>query len=318
MRNWSHLLLAMSLTACGGGGSDPAPAYQQSATTPKTCVDQQAYTTPIQGDANSDWFITNYLDTDPTEGQYSDYRGGFFTYDQHKGTDFALHDFDQMDQGVDVYALKCGTVTAVHDGEFDRHIEFNDEKWNFVEVSHPDGSRSVYGHLKLNSLTVSVGDQVYGGDKLGEVGSSGNSTGPHLHLELIDASGAMIDPIARGYLPNDYVHDPLVLDSGVTSEADPALYTNFFFATPAALDSLYSSENAIVWFKVVGLKDTDSVSIFGLGPSGQPQPLGGMNTAEDFKASYWYWDIGHLEAGQNTLEIQINNVPVASHTVEIL
>jgi hypothetical protein len=62
---------------------------------------------------------------------------------------------------------------------------------------HPDNSVAWYGHLKSGSLTSKhVGDWVLAGEFLGVMGSSGDSTGPHLHFELYDSSGNLIDPFA--------------------------------------------------------------------------------------------------------------------------
>lgn len=55
---------------------------------------------------------------------------------------------------------------------------------NHVIVKHANDEYSVYAHLKTGSVTVSVGQQVTKGMKIGEVGNSGNSTEPHLHFHL--------------------------------------------------------------------------------------------------------------------------------------
>ncbi len=63
-----------------------------------------------------------------------------------------------------------------------------------VSVRHADGETSVYGHLER--ITVSVGDGVEARKTLlGRVGSTGLSTGPHLHFELRDPQGRRIDPL---------------------------------------------------------------------------------------------------------------------------
>lgn len=65
-----------------------------------------------------------------------------------------------------------------------------------VVVEHRiDGktTRSVYGHMLAGSLTVEPGDVVLAGEKLGELGNTGASTGPHLHLEII-VEGTHVDP----------------------------------------------------------------------------------------------------------------------------
>lgn len=64
----------------------------------------------------------------------------------------------------------------------------------WVRVQHNDGTMSVYGHI--NEFLVNVGEQVAAGQQIATVGNLGQSTGPHLHFELHDASGNKIDPAA--------------------------------------------------------------------------------------------------------------------------
>jgi hypothetical protein len=69
--------------------------------------------------------------------------------------------------------------------------------WNAIYVRQADGSVAWYGHLKNGSQTrKAVGATVRAGEQLGVVGSSGFSTGPHLHLELHGAEGDLLDPFA--------------------------------------------------------------------------------------------------------------------------
>ncbi len=63
---------------------------------------------------------------------------------------------------------------------------------NYVVIEHED-SFTTYLHLKQDSLTVAPGDRVNSGDKLGLVGSSGNSDGPHLHFEIW--AGGLFRPV---------------------------------------------------------------------------------------------------------------------------
>lgn len=62
-----------------------------------------------------------------------------------------------------------------------------------VEVTHADGAKSLYGHLQ--SRNVEVGDTVQTGGIVGQVGSTGHSTGPHLHFE-VRKGGQSVDPAA--------------------------------------------------------------------------------------------------------------------------
>lgn len=71
-----------------------------------------------------------------------------------------------------------------------------------VRIHHDDGSETAYGHLAPD-LSVSVGDHVTAGQKIGAVGLTGRTTGPHVHFELT-VNGQTIDPapwLAAGCLP---------------------------------------------------------------------------------------------------------------------
>jgi hypothetical protein len=65
---------------------------------------------------------------------------------------------------------------------------------NLVEVEHENGYRSRYGHLQ--SIGVRVGDYIARGTPIGLVGSTGRSTGAHLHLEVRDPTGKAVNPRA--------------------------------------------------------------------------------------------------------------------------
>jgi hypothetical protein len=80
-------------------------------------------------------------------------------------------------------------VIGAHDGEFDRCTSGACGTANYVWLKHADGQVSLYYHLKKNSVAVSVGQQVTCGQKLGQVGSSGYATGPHLHFQVNTLQG---------------------------------------------------------------------------------------------------------------------------------
>jgi murein DD-endopeptidase MepM/ murein hydrolase activator NlpD len=63
---------------------------------------------------------------------------------------------------------------------------------NCVRVAHANGFETLYGHL--SRITVKVGQQVSVGDKVGEVGSTGHSTGTHLHYE-VRKNGKPVNPV---------------------------------------------------------------------------------------------------------------------------
>lgn len=146
----------------------------------------------------------DYLEFKPTsyrdhgaDGAPLDWHCGAKTYERHLGTDFAGGGFAGMDEGRDITASADGTVLATNDGEFDRCTTMDCEGGgglgNFVKIQHPDGHLTIYAHLKQWSVAVAVGDAVRCGQIIGQMGSSGYSTGPHVHLQL-DQNG--LDPFA--------------------------------------------------------------------------------------------------------------------------
>jgi murein DD-endopeptidase MepM/ murein hydrolase activator NlpD len=141
--------------------------------------------------------------------QLVDYTCGDRTYDtsggyNHQGTDYYLWPFawNKMAAGdVMVVAAAAGVIVGRGDGNPDQSCTFTSNPWNAVYVQHSDGSIAWYGHLKRDSVTSKgVGATVQQGEYLGLVGSSGNSTGPHLHFELYDA-GVLVDPYAGSCNP---------------------------------------------------------------------------------------------------------------------
>lgn len=96
----------------------------------------------------------------------------------HTGTDFAAA------AGTPVYAWKDGVVTIA--------------KWsggygNFIEIKHNDNTISRYAHL--SGYAIKNGQTVVKGQTIGYVGSTGNSTGPHLHLE-IKINNQFVNPVS--------------------------------------------------------------------------------------------------------------------------
>jgi murein DD-endopeptidase MepM/ murein hydrolase activator NlpD len=144
------------------------------------------------------YVISNYVDLDPSNF-IKDYNCGSITYNGHQGVDFATFPFwwDKMDNNnVEVIAGADGVIIYKSDGNFDRRCQNGSNgNWNAVYIQHSDGTVAWYGHLKSGSLTnKTIGSPISKGEYLGVVGSSGNSSGPHLHFELRSSSGNTIDP----------------------------------------------------------------------------------------------------------------------------
>jgi murein DD-endopeptidase MepM/ murein hydrolase activator NlpD len=102
---------------------------------------------------------------------------------RHEGVDFAAP------TGTPVYAAADGVVASARSER---------GYGRTVRLRHPGGTETVYAHLSRFSRGLKVGDRVRQGDVIAAVGSTGMSTGPHLHYEIRIAGKAQ-DP-ARAVL----------------------------------------------------------------------------------------------------------------------
>ncbi len=103
-------------------------------------------------------------------------------YKMHTGIDLAAA------QGTPIYAADGGTVVVA---------SWMNGYGNVVIIDHGNGIQTLYAHIRDGGTVVSVGQSVGRGDKIAEVGSTGNSTGPHCHFE-VRVNGTPVDPM--GYL----------------------------------------------------------------------------------------------------------------------
>lgn len=91
-----------------------------------------------------------------------------------------LHGWNAVDLGAPIgtpiLAAANGTVLV------SRNSGWNGGYGNYVVLSHPNGTETVYGHMLRT--TVSVGETVYQGEQIGLLGQSGRATGPHVHFEI--------------------------------------------------------------------------------------------------------------------------------------
>lgn len=155
---------------------------------------------PVDCTLGEDCFIQQHVDREPGPGAV-DFACGTLAYDGHKGTDFRLADDRAMAAGVDVLAAAPGVVRARRDGVPDiasASASTPDvsgrECGNGVLVERSDGWTLQYCHLRRGSVRVAQGQTVSAGDVLGQIGLSGQTQFPHLHLTVRDADGRVIDP----------------------------------------------------------------------------------------------------------------------------
>ena len=158
----------------------------------------------------SNYVIYKYVSHDTNNpDSLLDWNCGSRTYHNHKGTDFAVspYPWNMMENNsVEVISVADGIIMA--NGKVDNWpddicgIYYNYDlpdilidRWNYIAIEHFDGTSAIYGHLRTNSLTNKlIGDMVHQGEYLGIVGSSGHSYVPHLHFEVWNQFGTLLDP----------------------------------------------------------------------------------------------------------------------------
>ena len=169
---------------------------------------QPSFIWPVQpkaGFVDPGYYTVQYL-VDHNAGynnQLQDYNCGTRTYDgssfNHAGTDIILwpYAWRRMDEQVmEIVAAAPGIIVSKFDNNYDRKCLNNGQGVaNGFHVAHDDGSITWYWHMKTGSLNPKVvGDTVVAGEYLGTAGSSGSSSWPHVHFQVWNASGGLIDP----------------------------------------------------------------------------------------------------------------------------
>lgn len=151
-----HTLLSLRPTTSGGVSWPDTPDYSPSETQPGS---------------NRRWLW-------PARGVYTSPFGWRWGR-MHKGIDIA------NSVGTPVVAAQSGRVTFAG---------WNDGGYGYlVEITHEDGSRSIYAHH--SRLLVQAGEEVVQGQQIGLMGSTGRSTGPHLHFEIHAPGLGAINPM---------------------------------------------------------------------------------------------------------------------------
>ncbi len=105
-------------------------------------------------------------------------RSGFYKGNFHGGIDIGAP------TGTKIFATKAGVVTEAKTG-------YNGGYGNYITIRHNDGTMSRYGHA--SKLLVTTGARVEQGENIALIGSTGRSTGPHLHFEIRDKNGAQLN-----------------------------------------------------------------------------------------------------------------------------
>ncbi|RKN37386.1 M23 family metallopeptidase [Streptomyces hoynatensis] len=144
------------------GAADAAPTAAEDAA---STAAQGAFVAPVQAGIGTGYGVA----------------GSMWSSGHHTGVDFVVGTGTPVSAVGDGEVVSAGTVNAYG---------------NEVIIKHADGHYSQYAHL--SSISVSAGQTVSAGDRIGLSGATGNATGPHLHFEIRTGPsyGSDIDPIA--------------------------------------------------------------------------------------------------------------------------
>ncbi|MCW6052079.1 peptidoglycan DD-metalloendopeptidase family protein [Lyngbya sp. CCAP 1446/10] len=105
----------------------------------------------------------------------------------------------RMHKGIDI-AGPIGTPVMAADSGVVTYAQWNDGGYGYlVEITHADGSETIYAHN--SRILVQKGQKIERGEQISEMGSTGFSTGPHVHFEVHPAGQGAVNPMA--FLPDD-------------------------------------------------------------------------------------------------------------------
>lgn len=253
------------------------------------------YVLPVDCTPNQDCFIQNHVDHNEEAG-FRDYACGSLGYDGHNGTDFRVPSTAMLEgEGVNILAAADGTVTdvrhAVKLGEGADHPLLQLIRGHLPEnncgegirIDHVTGWRTHYCHMRADSLTVKVGDEVKAGQVIGKMGDTGRSAFPHLHFE-VRHYGKVIDPFVGHSLPYACEADKRyslwvpevaaqlpyrpagVMAAGFTQGTPRIKTVRHEGATPPAV--LQAGDVLAVWADVFGLRKDDALHLTVTAPDG--------------------------------------------------
>lgn len=238
----------------------------------------------------TDCFVQNYVDHDGAGSD--DFTCGPLTYPGHDGTDIRLPNLAAMRAGVAVLAPADGTVLRVRDGMPDRSIRSGSgtletaiaaldgkDCGNGILIAHADGYETMLCHLRQGSVRVAPGDRVTAGTAIAQVGLSGRTEFPHVHMTL-SRNGTKLDPytgapagarcggpVAAGLWdrPRAYRATALLGDGFADAVPDAGAMRD----TPVDLARLPGGAGALVyWADLMGLRGGDRLSMRITAPDG--------------------------------------------------
>lgn len=280
------------------------------------------FTQPVLGEIGKDVFLVNHVDHDTASDGIRNYACKVYTYDGHDGTDFVIPSFRHMDSGVTVVAAASGKVIAVVDSLYDRNkLSIKENGFgNYIALQHAEGYVSYYAHIRKNSALVRVGQHVASGQPIALVGSSGNSSDPHLHFELwrrVDPfAGQCGDVTSLWSDQHDISGEHAVVDHDITTWP-PTLDT--LRERPPHVSLVDTTASTITaWSVHNGIDANDVISIAWYMPSGAKWFDYSYTCPTTTNFMYWWSYIDYsratMPAGTWTAVTSLNGTPVCRDT----
>lgn len=247
---------------------------------------------PLECKLGETCWTVNYVDMNPEEGKVEDFQCLNRSYDNHKGTDFAVRHMGDIEAGINVLAGASGKVLRLRDGEtdtikasedLDKIREANKDCGNAVILDHGHGVFSQYCHLKSGSIVVKTGQRVNEGEVIGQIGHSGVTEFPHLHFQVM-WEGQIMDPFSGNEMsqgciektapakPLWHVRTPVKYQAGALFDAGfTADRPNFSAIQRGEIppDIVSPHEKALVfWGALYGVQKGDEIALTITAPDG--------------------------------------------------
>jgi hypothetical protein len=249
---------------------------------------------PLAGQLYRDLFTNNFVDLDPSGG-ILDWDCTDFTYNGHDASDVELRSFGEQALGVPVFSALDGVVVATHDGEDDMHTSCAGIA-NYVILDHGSGRICYYWHLRRNSVQVSPGQIVRAGQPIGLCGSSGCSTGPHLHFAtydggaLVEPYGGPCNPVPSQWTEQTPIERALYVNDLNVTNVDISTYPGLPFDMPRRGTFVQGLRNVRFWIKLFNLPAASTWRVAFVRPDGSTALNSGtVGFGNPFYRSSWWW-----------------------------
>ena len=333
LTGWYQADVAMAATVTIDVGQDVAESDETDNTftrtlTPDTSIGRPSLRFPVRGGQNGEYDFTNHVDVDPRGQSDTDFRGGAYQYDGHTGWDLGPGGFEAQDDGIEIVAAAGGTVVDAADGHFDRQTTWGaNQPPNYVILDHGDGWATWYWHLAEDTVAVEVGDTVGEGQLLGLMGSSGFSTGSHLHFEVRRHNRpveTMYDTAGYWQTSEEPVYEPETLVEVTRSTVQDRLPTysregfgrNGVFSTSSgASDLVYAA------FQFTHLIAGDVLRWNWIRPDGTTRASLQNTVSGNHRSGYYRWGLTQSYLGGDigtwTVELEYDGRHVATEQFEI-